>query len=240
MNHRMLILGVGILCAFFAQSCKTTPPKHHHLTILVDLTDSNDMDIDPDEIWNYILKTTGISSMRSGQIFHDKVTVSVTPINEFYNNASKSLKLKAIGEYNVVAIKRKKEVDQFLQDIKKILLEVTTKTGELNSSMIYPPICNTLSEVGKMNADNKHVLIFSDLGHNSEQENANFYRQKIDALAKSIKGDCELGTLNDVSIQFIYEPNHIQGDQMFEKAKKVWTLVLDSTGADIEFGSQPK
>ncbi len=215
----------------FTLGCNTSPPKETELYIYLDFTEGQDytQQIEAD-LDNYaeLLNVGENGSSNFGK-------VKIFPLYDLTSARSKTVKLKeGKSEFESNKFLRQKDIDKFKTQLLNSLTEINEKyTGkELKSSHLIEPICKGMKKLNKSDANQKIVLIYSDMLENSSI--ANFHgKSSSKDWPSRIDATCDPEDVSDLDIFVVY-PVDKQNDGKITKAAEFWTDYFASKGADEE------
>lgn len=210
--------------------CNTTPPTETDLYIYLDFTEGQDYSHQlTEDLDSYaeLLKVAENGSPNFGK-------VKIFPLYDLGSARGKTVKLKkGKSEFEANKFLRQKEVDKFKGELLTSLLEINEKyTGTaLNNSHLIKPISKGMQKLNKSNADNKVVLIYSDMLENSPI--ANFHGKSSNTKDWQMRIDkaCDPKDVSDLEIFVIY-PVDKKNDGKITKAAEFWKDYFAAKGAD--------
>lgn len=228
-------------------SCKTETPPNTAITVLIDVTDERFKDDKfASENLPKILKLMKLNK-ESGGFSGGQVKLSL--INEVSDSKSKTIKI-AVGENGMMGenpLNRKDEVERFYTDLEKAIDYVLAKADwGTDASKIYQKVTRECIKLNKVEADRKHLIIFSDMLENSKQ--FSFYGQNwknqiekmmtepettIEKLAT--KGPA-LPDLSEFEI-YIIATRTSGNDERINLSEQFWTTLFEYQGASVTFSS---
>lgn len=174
-------------------------------------------------------------------ITQDAVRVRITQIGETSFPVIQTLELASGGPlWSMVKTKRRKEQALFSQDLTAAIKEATAPMG-LPSSYVFDCLCQTLPALADTEADQKIVLIISDMLEYSEVED--FYTLAVrlaggyGQVVKTLELRCPAlhgVDLSGISITAVYLPDS-KRDKATRAARQFWSRYIQSKGGVIEF-----
>lgn len=216
----------------FTFGCHTSSPIETELYIYLDFTEGQDYSKQiTEDLDSYaeLLQVGEIGSPNFGK-------VKIFPLYDLASARSKTIKLKkGKSEFEANQFLRQKEVDKFKTKLSTALMEINEMyTGKaLKRSHLIEPICKGMQKLNKSNADNKVVLIYSDMLENSNIANFHGKNSNPKNWRKQIDTACGPEDVSDLNIFVVY-PIDKKTDKKISKAEKFWTEYFASKGADDE------
>ena len=214
----------------FTLGCNTSPPTETDLYIYLDFTEGQDYSHQiTEDLDSYaeLLKVGENGSPNFGK-------VKIFPLYDLSAARSKTVKLKVgKSEFEANKFLRQKEIDKFKTQLSTALMEINEQyTGkELNSSHLIKPICKGMQKLNKSDANNKIVLIYSDMLENSTIANFHGKSNNQKDWQKRIDATCDPEDVSDLDIFVVY-PIDKKNDGKIAKAAEFWTDYFGSKGAD--------
>lgn len=229
----LLLLGVTI------QSCSTIEGKQKNLLVIIDVT-AADQSLIPnlDRIMADINKRVDPASSENT---NDGLRFAVALFDDVSGSTAAQKELKPLSGNTALdnPVKRKKEVQNFLDEIKQMVAEKLTSTQiDRDKSKIYSKLCTTLPNFIKSTQDN-YVIVYSDMLENSEL--ASFYDPAVVRSAandpdsfydKQMKSSCDLPELGNTKID-LFTSHTPANDELVSQAEKFWTAILKKKGAAV-------
>ena len=108
--------------------------------------------------------------------------------------------------------------------------------GDVNSK-IYRPFCGAVERLSKIKADEKIIILMSDLVEYSSD--GNLYKPRsVKEDADGLEKACPFPKITGLRVIIIYNPrtqkNPVKAEREFNVALKVWTEVLTRNGITPE------
>jgi len=248
-NSSYLTVVAGLLFLCFLQGCgESEPALTTEVYVFIDVTDSIHLGNKAqyhkslDEILDKMGVDTASAQPAGGEVkffLLDDVSNSISK-KAYLSTASSGL----LGEN---PFDRMDEIKQFRKELKtginELIGQVNWKTKE---SKIYQNVCRELKHLATKKADQKVVIIFSDMRENSSL--FSFYGHKgarIEQMTKNIEEthdnllakDCELPNLEGIDI-YIVSPRNQEIDEQINKAERFWTKLFEYKNAKVNFDSE--
>jgi len=228
MKNLMILMSLVL----FTLGCNISPPTETELYIYLDFTEGQDYSQQITEDLDSYAELLQIGENGSPNFGK----VKIFPLHDLSSARSKTVKLKAgKSEFEANKFIRQKEVDKFKTQLSTALMEINEKyTGtSLNNSHLIEPISKGMKKLNKSNADNKVVLIYSDMLENSSI--ANFHGKISNSKDWSTRIDaaCDPEDVSDLEIFVVY-PIDKKMDGKITKVAEFWTDYFASKGADDE------
>jgi hypothetical protein len=218
--------------AVFITACMTTPRVTNTAVItLRDVTEPFLIQPKADEI----LRLYGFdkSEWNGGTFGYSEIT-------QVSFNQTEQVKIETENEWLSNRFQRDQKVNQFQKGVKDILTNgEQTKVGRNNSS-VYFTIATKLNELSQSKAENKYLLVYSDLMEN--EPGLSFYRKSSlselndnsDSLKVVLENQLKLQSLQGITIYLLYEPSDPMKDEQYKIVSKFYKDLLESKGARVE------
>ena len=223
-NFNLIIFVITLILAACGEKSNTSSEKPtYDIHILVDNTEAN-LDSRED-----LVSTDKITEM-----VQNGGSVTWQQVNAVTLNSNKTIELSLPEDPTNFQKRNALEpfVKKFEEMRKKFLGPV--KKGTENSS-IYKPVCQALTKLTKSKANQKILIIVSDMIENSEY--GNFYREQKFEIAKMMldSSGASLVDPGNLKIVILYDP---QGDprheQQFNRAMKYWGQLFEEVNISWE------
>lgn len=213
MNKLIKIL-VGLSIALLsACSSNTIDTTKHSIGILVDNTEKCEKNRD------YILSSKGIIHLMG----KGSGTVEWIPINAVSINKNVVIELDEPQE-GETRYQERSRIKRFTDKVETSCKEFLGPCSGTKGSSIYKPFCESLQKLVKVDADEKTLIIVSDMIENSEF--SNFYKDKpFDEVEKELNASgVSIPTgASDIQVIILYDP---EGDsdkeRKFDRAMEIW------------------
>lgn len=240
------ILSTLLLLALFI-SCKTETPENTAITVLIDVTDERFKDDNfAAENLPKILKLMKLDK-ESGGFAGGQVKLSL--INEVSDSKTKTVKI-AVGENGMMGenpLNRLDEVKRFYMDLEKAMEYVLAKADwGTDASKIYQKVTRECIKMSKVEANQKYLIIYSDMLENSKQ--FSFYGQTWKNQIEKMMADPE-NTVEKLSLKgpklpdlsefeiFIIATRTSGNDEKINLSEQFWTTIFENQGASVTFSS---
>ncbi|MFA6924903.1 MAG: hypothetical protein WC223_11705 [Bacteroidales bacterium] len=160
-------------------------------------------------------------------------------ISDVSFNRSQKAGIEAENDWLSNEAKRIDKVNSFYSNVEQIFNDVSKmKTGKDNTS-IYVPISQELNILSESKAENKIMLVYSDLMQNTYEisfynsETLNSLSSKADSVSKYFESQVVLKNLNGITIYFVYQPLNIGNDEEYKIVSKFFKNIFESKGAKV-------
>ncbi len=149
-------------------------------------------------------------------------------------------KIESENQWLSNKFKRKERLEGFYQDIEKILSEAASEKIGKEHSSIYLPIAKELNKLSESTADNKVLLVYSDLLENTDR--ISFYDKSTlelldtvpQTIGKEFERQMELKNLSGIRICLIYQPADMKQDEAYKIVSAFYKNLFESKGASVE------
>ncbi len=154
-------------------------------------------------------------------------------------NPVKEVSMNTAAQWLSNELERNKEVSQFTTDVKSILtIAENEKIGRWHSS-IYAPIAMELNRLAQSTAQNKILIVYSDLMENDigiSFYNPNEFRllqSNSNEIERYFENEVPLGRLNGIQVYFIYQPTGTISDWQYSIVSKFYQNLFQQKGATV-------
>lgn len=135
---------------------------------------------------------------------------------------------------------RKKLANEFLEKMKNAIEESNGMVSGKKRSYIYVSMIAELNHLVKIQAENRVLLVYSDLNEYSSV--VNFYSKKHFSLLQQhpenvvelFKAETLIPDLTGITIYFIYQPHNSEEGERFSLISKFFKQLFESRGAKIQ------
>ena len=197
------------------------------------------IDITNDEKTDEILSEVQIQQLvksigwlKGGNVFNGAI-FRVFPLSNLGQTKSIDIEMKmgVTGLNGQPSIARKRDIDNFVSkslrpEIKKYIAELDLGKTE---SEIYSNLCRQITNLSKLSADKKNVLIFSDMLENSSL--FSFYGNEVSiADFQRAEKTCPFPDLTDINI-YVVPPVNVENKLLIGKSEKQWSNFFASKNA---------
>lgn len=228
----LVIGGFAILVA----SCDKPKHKTHDATLFIDVTE-------PLRAWPVADEITGLFGLEADNM--QRVTVTVSELNDVTYNQQKVFSLEQGGTvFTTNRFVRTREVETFTASVSEYLdsLSRDTAIGRPKSSL-YIPLAMQLNRLAESKADNRVLLIYSDLMENSSL--LSFYSPQIIAqlqyepntVMATLKRIAPIGDLTGVRVFIIFQPADPAADDTFRLVSGFFRSYLEQHGATVSISA---
>jgi hypothetical protein len=135
---------------------------------------------------------------------------------------------------------REQKVKNFYAQITQILTNLEKESSGKNNSSIYTPIARELNRLSKSSAQQKTMLVYSDLMENTDEFslykkcNLNLLKTNPDTVRKYFESLNSLGNLKGIKIYLVYQPVNKEADEQYRLIAGFYKDLLESKGATVE------
>ena len=232
---------------FVASACKEEKVQNTAICVLIDVTDERFKD--DNFIADNLPKFLNLMKLdkETGGFSGGQVKLSL--INEVSDSKSKTVKIEP-GETGLMGenpLNRKDQVDKFYTELESSFVKLLESADwGTNASKIYQKVARECIKMNRLEADRKHLIIYSDMLENSNL--FTFYGQNwkagiekmMDEPEKTLEGLSKKGPdLPDLSEFEIYIiATRTEGnDEKINLSEQFWTTLFEFLGATVTFGS---
>ncbi len=239
-----------ITIVFLFASCKLGNVKnstektilHHDIVVMIDNTEGGEYH------WSNILMNEDLVKLFTinGEQYYGSVTF--TDINDISMNRIQSAKLTEPSPYKdgSTGLTRKKTDDANKKALLKSFGEVSKlydsfmnkkSSEEKKNSILYGPITKAINRLAESEADEKTLIILSDMIENSDC--GNFYKATAKNYEKIISDliKCSGATItpdSGVKVIILFQTGDPEKDKLFVKSMEIWGIIFDTAGIPYE------
>ena len=242
---KTIILFLFVLLSF--NSCKDEIVKNTQICVLIDVTDErfkNEKFVSENlpkllQLMNLDRQTGGFSG---GEI-------KLSLINEVSDSKSKTVKLKTgvTGLMGENPLNRKDEVEKFYTELENSFTQILNKANwGTDASKIYQKVTRELIKMKNTTADQKYLIIYSDMLENSNlfsfygsnwKNNILKMIENPDAtLEKLAEKGPALPDLSDFTI-YVITTRTAENDEKINISEQLWITLFENQGATVSFNS---
>jgi hypothetical protein len=244
-NTKTLLLFLFVLLNF--SSCKNEIAKTTQICVLIDITDErfkNEKFVAENlpkllQLMHLDQKTGGFSG---GEI-------KLSLINEVSDSKSKTVKIKTgvTGLMGENPLNRKDEVEKFYTELENSFTQILSKANwGTDASKIYQKVTRELIKMKNTTADQKYLIVYSDMLENSDL--FSFYganwksniQKMIDdpeaTLEKLAQKGPALPDLSEFTI-YIITTRTAENDEQINISEQLWITLFENQGATVSFNS---
>ena len=241
--------GLFVTMLFFL-SCGTKREQiqYTQISVLLDVTDEHLQNVNfAEENLPRLMKLLKLDRQKGG-FSGGEVKLSI--INEVSDSKSKTIQIGK-GEPGLLGenpLTRKDEVQRFYNTLEHELAEISqTSNWGANSSKIYQKVARETIKMKRTGADNRYMIIYSDMLENSNL--FSFYHtnwkknvEKLletpeNTLAKFAENGPEMPDLSEFNI-FIVAKRTPENDEKINLSEQFWTSIFEYLGANVYFGPE--
>lgn len=236
-----------IIVLFLLGSCNEEKVETTQTCVLIDVTDERfkEENFVSENIPKY-LQLMGLTKETGG---YSGGEIKLSLINEVSDSKSKTIKIEA-GETGLLGenpLNRKDEVERFYSDLENSFTQLLgTANWGTDASKIYQKVTRELIKMKKTEADNKYMIIYSDMLENSKL--FTFYganwKSNIEkmiaapeaTLAELSENGPALPDLSEFEIQIITTRTSAN-DEKINLSEQLWITLFEYQGASVSFNS---
>ncbi len=228
-------------------SCKEVKVKTTQICVLIDVTDERfkEENFVTENVPKY-LNLMGLEKETGG---YSGGEIKLSLINEISDSKSKTLKITSgkTGLMGENPLNRKDEVERFYTDVEDSFTKLlNTANWGTDASKIYQKVSRELIRMKKGEADQKHLIIYSDMLENSNL--FSFYganwKSKIEKLIENpettlagfSKNGPALPDLSEFEIRIITTRTSAN-DEKINLSEQLWIALFEYQGATVSFNS---
>jgi len=236
-----------ILVVLLLSSCKKETVETTQICVLIDVSDERFKDE------NFVTENTpkylnimGLNKETGG---YSGGAIKLSIINEVSDSKSKTIKITAAetGLLGENPLNRKDEVERFYSELEKSFTDILESANwGTDASKIYQKVTRELIKMKKTEADNKYMIIYSDMLENSKLftfYGANWKRdiekmmQDPEAtLSQLSENGPTLPDLSEFEIQIITARTSAN-DEKINLSEQLWITLFEYQGASVNFNS---
>jgi hypothetical protein len=231
-NYVLLILGLlAAVLVLNSLSCGGSPPKQSTMSIsvLIDRTDNLNLDPEKELIYSlFHLNTKSLTEVEAG------VSIRVSEISSVDFNHNTDIKIPPVDFHSINIKARQKEIARFYEQLDQAFKH-SEKKPEGNSS-IFVPIAREANRITKSDAQQKLLIVYSDLAEHSSWLNSyREYKKPTEILTKKFKDQIDLVDLSGVKLIIRYIPRNTEDNERFNRLVNVYTKLFEEKGATVTF-----
>lgn len=163
----------------------------------------------------------------------------------FWITEISEVSMNSINKFNLPQVSiwdnphnRKDSLVSFYGKVDCAMNEVLSDFGEKAESSIYLSLCHLFSSIRNIDADEKNVLLFSDLLENSSMT-LSFYKRppserNYKKILEKFESVAKMPDLTGINIVLVYKPTK-KSDKLFYHAKHFWKRLVNEKGGTITF-----
>jgi len=228
-------------------SCKNEPAKTTHICVLIDVTDERFKDEKfVSENLPKLLQLMELNQQTGG---FSGGEIKLSLINEVSDSKSKTIKIETgvTGMMGENPLNRKDKVEKFYKELENGFTQILNKANwGTNASKIYQKVTRELIKMKNSNADQKYLIVYSDMLENSDL--FSFYvpnwKSNISKMTEDINATVEKlaekgPTLPDLSEFTIYiiTTRTAENDEKINISEQFWITLFENQGATVRFNS---
>ncbi len=167
----------------------------------------------------------------------------VIAINDVDFNPVFQAEILPACEYLSNYYKRKRELTNFYVEVDSALGKVLENSAGKTSSSIYIPLTMELNRLFQSKADEKTLVIYSDLMEHTSL--ISFYEKAVlklmntnpDSLRKILEQEGNLPDLSSIQIHIVYQPRDANESAVFRQVADFYQDWFESKGAKVNIGA---
>lgn len=175
--------------------------------------------------------------------------IKLSLINEVSDSKSKTVKIASAetGLLGENKLNRKDEVDRFYNELEKSFTNLLQNANwGTDASKIYQKVTRELIKMKKGDADQKYLIIYSDMLENSKLFSfyGNGWKNKIESMLESPEATLEKLSKNGPTLPDLSEFEiHIistrtsENDEKINLSEQLWMALFEYQGATVSFNS---
>lgn len=208
---------IGLLFVVIC-SCVSSNESQHDIAILVDNTEKDSTRKD-------LLSPEGILHLMKSSYG----TVTFHAINATTLNKDEEISLSG-GPSGETDFQKKRRVDNF----SKKLLELSNKylgpAIGTDASNIYEPLCKSLNTLSESDADQKTLIVISDMIENSPHGNFYKHDKSFEEIQKQLDSTCKVHrpkNASDIRIIIVFDPKgDVRMEAKHDYAMEIWDKIF--------------
>lgn len=230
-----------------SNSCTKERTQNTLICILIDVTDERFKDDNfVTENLPKFLKLMKLDK-NSGGFSGGEIKLSL--INEVSDSKSKTVKITSAetGLLGENKLNRKDEVDRFYSELENSFNQLlSTANWGTDASKIYQKVTRELIKMKKAEADQKYLIIYSDMLENSKLFTfyGNGWKKEIEKMIEAPEATVETLSKNGPAFPDLSEFEiHIistrtsQNDEKINLSEQLWMTLFEFRGATVSFNS---
>ncbi len=224
---------ISLLSGMLLASCSETRiPTTTEIVVIHDITDSLVSKPNADEI----IPLFGLDMNKSNAADFRLVTISDVSYNKV---ESISLEPITASKWLSSDFRRGKAIKEFEKKITGILMDATHDNTGKEYSSVYKPIATELNRLSKSKAENKILIVYSDLMEHEKE--MSFYDKRELGLLKTQPEQIKkyfdlqlpLGCLDGITVYFLYQPTNAEKDNQYNTVSNFYKNLLQEKGATV-------
>lgn len=220
---------VWLVPMLFLFSCSQEKVVHTDLYLYFDYTEGQNYEHLMQQDVDKYLQLMGITEHS-----RNYGTVKMYPLHDVSASVNQTVKIKE-GKSQLEGNRyvRKKEVDQFKAKLNAKLANLNDSFQEtpLKNSHIFSPVCKGFKKMQNSDADQKIVIIYSDMLENSEIANLHRSSVNFQKLQTALDKTCDCGDLMDIQL-YVVHPVNKKHDQLIRQSAGLWQQYFTAKGLD--------
>jgi hypothetical protein len=228
----ILILVSLTVIIFFA--CKSEAGKTREIVVIRDITDSNLSQPDAEQI---------LSLFKINDEKWDGASFRMLTLTEVSYNQVYEISLPQENEWLGNEFERNKKIEAFKHAITNEINKNDSQNIGRNQSSIYAPLARELNHLSRNRADEKIIVIYSDLMENSPT--LSYYKpqtlEKLNTQPSTIQKTLEsiepLTDLQGIQIHLIYQPQNTKEDTWYRTTSAFYKKLFESKNALTEISA---
>lgn len=166
------------------------------------------------------------------------VSITVTYLSDKDINRRIFLNLPASSPYKVNKQVRKAEVARFKTDLSKAL-NAPGVIPSKDHSILYRSIAKEINLLSNSKAQNRHLLVYSNLMENSElvffdPGTLALINSKPKVIIQQLEAQTALKNLHGISISLIYEPSSFEDNNSYMSVARLYKTMFEAKGASTQ------
>lgn len=229
----LIALAAAYLMLQNFEEVRTQSKTITEIPVLVDITEAHISKPKPEEI----LALYGLDTNRwNGAEFR------FTSITDVDYNKIEQASLPPAEKWFANEFEREKQVGQFTEAVKRIILDAEKDSMGRKNTSAYIPIARELNRLSKSKANRKILIAYSDLLENGMI--SLYGKEMLDSLENHpenlwlfFEKRMPLQQLNGIEVFLIYQPIDNQDSERFRMVSGFYQRMLESKGATVTIGA---
>jgi hypothetical protein len=233
-NMKISVSIILVIIAITIMACAPDKTSETEAVVIRDITDTYLSQPKPEDI----TKLFGLDNSQWNGANFRFVEISNVSYNPTFE-ASIIAENKWMGN----EFERQKKVKVFYENISKILNKADKETVGKDNSSIYATVAKELNKLSQSKAENRILLIYSDLMENTTD--LSFYKNNIlhllkekpDLILKYFEAEVPLQRLDGIKIYMVYQPANTEQDNWYKVSSGFYMKLFESKGAIVEISA---
>jgi len=221
-----------LIIAFSLIACQSEAPTAIANIVMADRTDPNIPEPDAEIIKRFC----SIENNLNSSVWLKFQNITNTDVNESY-----VLELEAFSSFGN-KLQRNAEIRKFNTAIDTLVIHENNRSYTYHSSSIIVPLLDRLTELSKVDATVKNILLYSDISEFSDIFNVYDTKSRFElqddpvSVVTAFTSQLTIPNLQGITLHIIYYPKTTEQNRLFRSMVEVYTEVFKDSGLEIRIG----